>query len=173
MTAVAHAKDFLRTRILAAASANNVALSISEIAMLTYSAAEERHPKQEDTQIDEEIFERKIATLIRSAYEHDVAHGMKDEWKRHLRALRGEDLYVLTMAESAGVFKGGSFRAVASPSVDTVCLAALGAAGWSFFFTTLGSDAIPSGNVRIALFLVWVAALWTLGEWSRRRIGRR
>jgi len=175
---VAHAKEFLRDRILAAAAANNTALSGAEIAMLTYSAPEATPDQHEiarevDTQIGEEVFEQRIERLIRSAYKHDVAHGMEDEWKAHLRALRRDDWYVLIMAERAGVFKGGGTSWYALPSLDMVCFAAVAAVGFAFFFSGIGIDTITSDGVRVVLFVVWIAALWTVGERSRRRIGGR
>jgi hypothetical protein len=173
---VERAKEFFRDRILAAAVANNTALSRAEIAMLTYSeldATAEQHDiaHEVDTHIGEEAYERKIESLIRAAYKHDVAHGMKNEWKAHLRALREEDLYVLIMAERAGVFKRGGSSWHALLSLDVICFAALVGAGVTFFMG-IGIDAVSSDSVRVVLFLLWIAALWTVGEWSRRRIGR-
>ena len=172
------AKTFLRDRILVAAAANDTALSVAEIAMLTYSepdATPEQHEIAQEvaSQIGEDAYERKIEKLIRSAHQHDVANGLASEWKASLRALRGEDLYVLIMAERAGVFKGGDPAWYGLLSFDMVCFAALGAAGFAFFMTRIGSNVIPSDAFRVVLFVVWIAALWALGEWSRRRIGRR
>src|SRR5579864_1932677 len=102
-TAVEQAKQFLKDRILATAAAKRVTLSAAEVAMLTYSepdaTPEERDFASEvDAQIGEQAYERKVTSLIRAAYKHDVAQGMNSEWMAHMRALQPEDYYVLVMA---------------------------------------------------------------------------
>ena len=171
------AKAFLRDRILAAAAARHVPLSSAEIAILTYSepdaTPEERACADEvDARIGEHAYERKIEGLIRSAYRRDCAAGMKAEWKAQMRALRKEDMYVLIMAENAGVYKSAALGLSGFLSPDFICLALVAGAGFAFFFLGVGIDAVSSDAARFALFVGWIGAIWMVGEWSRRRIGR-
>ena len=78
---------------------------------------------------------------------------------------------MLVMAERAGVFK--SRRLFWSAwSLDRICFVALAGAGFAFFFLRIGIEAVRSESVRVGLFVLWIAALWIVGEWSRRRVGR-
>jgi hypothetical protein len=92
--------------------------------------------------------------------------------------LRGEDLYVLVMAERAGVMveraalSGGSSWYEPFLTLDVLCVAAVGMIGIAIFFTPVGSF-LRSDVARGCLFLAWVAALWFVGDWSRRRHFRR
>lgn len=56
-------------------------------------------------------------------------------------------------------------------SPDMIGPAVVDAIGFAFFCLQIGIDAVPSSAGRGALFVVWVAAIWMAGEWSRRRIG--
>lgn len=183
--AVKEAKDFLKNRVVTQAAEENVALSPAEIATLTYS---EPAATLDERVLADEVgagepsgaYEQKISALIRNAYKADEKAGRKQDWDRQLQALRAEDLYILVMVQSAGVpFKpdyigaigqGGLLKSLLS--VHLICLAAVGVAGVTLLFTPLGAF-IRSDVVRGLAFVVWIAALWGVGGWSRRRAFRQ
>lgn len=172
---VEQAKQFLKNRIEHEAVRRRVVLSVAEVALLTCSEPnatdEERwYADDVDEKIGSEKYETKITMLIRQAYKQDLSEGQNREWDDAMRALRGEDLYVLVMASEAGV-KGantGPSRYVDLLTVDVLSLAALGCAGCLFFFTPLGK-VLKSDALRAVFFVVWLAALWLVGEWSKSR----
>lgn len=173
------AKEFLKTRIMAEAVDEQVSLSNAEIATLTYSepyaSQSERELTDEvDVTIGTEAYEQKIAGLVRRAYSRDVNRGLRPEWERNLRALRYEDLYVLVMVQSARIpgaptgfgAETGWYKAFLQ--IDTICLAVVGLAGLLIFFTRLGS-LLKSDLIRGSAFILWLAMLWAIGAWSKRR----
>lgn len=178
---IAAAKQFLKNRIVAQAAEKHVSLSDAEIATLTYSEpsasqSEREFADQIDATVGAEAYEEKIAGLIRHAYKSDVEGGRKEDWDRNLRALRYEDLYVLVMVKSAGIpgAPAGLAAAIAGNKafgIDTLCLGAVGIAGPLVFFTPIGSF-LKSDLIRGCTFLFWLAALWGVGTWSRRRTFR-
>ncbi len=186
--AVEEAKQFLKNRILDQAAIDNIALSKAEIAMLTYSepsATESQHrlADEVDTDIGSDEYEHKISTLLLHSYERDVERGAKDEWKKHLNALRDEDLYLLVMVENAGI--SGAPISIPSPTnlskdtkelakyllkIDIFCLAAFAIGGGLLLLHVAPS--LSSGWARLGLCAIWLAVLWLIGEWSRRRTFR-
>jgi len=177
---IEQAMQFLKDRILDEAAHQQVKLTPAEVATLTYSepvaTSEQRNlADQVDAEIGGDAYEKKISSLIRDVYRRDVAEGMKARWDESLQSLRGEDLYVLVMVANAGVENASIADLQWYKSflrLDFLCLAGIGIAGGLFFFTSLGS-AVKSDAVRAVLFFAWVAAMWGIGEWSRRRAFRR
>lgn len=173
------AKQFLKTRIVACAAQKQVVLSDAEIATLTYSepTANERERELAD-EVDATIgsvqYEKKIAGLIGDAYRDDVGRGVEAEWRKHLNALRYEDLYVLVMVRAAGVAGAPSGLAAITQGllrIDTVLLGAVGIAGLVLFFTLLRS-LLRTDLSRGAAFVTWLLTLWVVGAWSKRRTVR-
>lgn len=170
------AKQFLKTRIVASAAQRQVTLSDAEIETLTYSepTANEREREladEVDARIGANQYEKKIAGLIRDAYRDDVSKGLEAEWRQHLNALRYEDLYVLVMVRAAGVAGAPSGFAAITQSllrIDTVLLGAVGVGGLVLFFTPLRS-LLRTDLSRGAAFVAWLATLWLVGAWSKRR----
>jgi hypothetical protein len=178
---IREAKEFLKNRIVKQAAIEGVALSSAEAATLTYSELTAT-PKQ--SALADEVgagepsgpYEQKISALIRNAYAVDKAAGQRQEWEKHLKALRTEDLYVLVMVQSAGVplpqgyfgvfSRPGFFKSFLEPTF--LCLATWTLAGMAALFTPLGSF-IRSDRIRALLFVVWVLGAWGLGEWTKRR----
>ena len=178
---VERAKTFLKERIVARAIEEQVTLSDAEVATLTYSEpkASERERELADeveAKVGTDVYEAKIAALVRNAYKDDVGRGVQADWQRHLTALRYEDLYVLVMVRAAGVpgAPSGLAAAITNDSykafltIDTLFLAAVGVAGLVLFFTPLRS-LLRTDLTRGAAFVVWLLALWAVGAWSKRR----
>lgn len=173
------AKEFLKTRIVAEAVEEHVSLSDAEIATLTYSEPRASESEREladavDVTVGADAYEQKIAGLLRRAYNHDAERGLRSDWDRSLRALRYEDLYVLVMVRSAGI-PGAPTNPAADIGwyrvflqIDMICLAAVGFAGILVFFTPLGSH-LENDLIRGIAFVLWLAILWAIGEWSKRR----
>lgn len=181
--AVERALHFLRDRVVAEAAEQNVSLSKAEIAGLTYSepsatAAQRELIDQVDAEIGSEAYEQKIATLIRQAYRRDLDRGAKQDWDACLDLLRNEDLYILVMVQEAGVMvqEAGVRRSPAwyraSLGPNMLVIAAVVVAGIAILFTSAGSF-LRGDAARAGVFVLWIAILWALGEWSRRRTFRK
>ena len=175
--------DFLKQRVLAEAGEQNIRLSNAEIAALTYSEPSATPSQRElmdqvDAEIGAEAYEKKIAKLIHEAYCSDLARGAKPDWDACLHALRNEDFYILVMVQEAGL--GGKLAALGGNPAwyagllgpDTFFAAIVVIAGIAVLFTPVGSF-LRSDAARGAVFVVWIATLWILGEWSRRRAFRK
>ena len=93
----ADAVVFLTTRIAEAARRDSVQLTDAEIKQLSFT--EETATEQEiaaarafDDANNMDEFEAKISKLLRSAHDHDVKHGMRSLWQKHLASLRDHDV---------------------------------------------------------------------------------
>ena len=174
--AVERALHFLRDRVVAEAAEHNVSLSKAEVAGLTYSepsatAAQRELIDQVDAEIGSDAYKQKIATLIRQAYRRDLDRGAKREWDACLDLLRNEDLYILVMVQEAGLRRAPAwYRASLGP--DMLVIAAVVVAGIATLFTWAGSF-LRGDAARAGVFVLWIAILWALGEWSRRRTFRK
>jgi len=107
-TSVAGAVGFLSSRVAEEARKDSVPLTDIELKQLSFTektatAEEIAGARAFDEANDTDEFEARIATLLRSAFHHDVQLGMRATWEKHLAALRNHDVYVLVMVDQAGI----------------------------------------------------------------------
>jgi hypothetical protein len=105
------AKLFLISKVLRQADSDGVLLSDLEKRMLNFSegsasAADIEAAENFDSEYDSDVYEAKIARLLRRAYRHDAKLGQKRQWHDALNALRNEDWYILVMLQQAGIRAG-------------------------------------------------------------------
>ena len=163
--AVGKAKDFLVGRIIDQAGRENLPLTDGEISMFGFSEPS-ASPKQSDAGAvlergyGDEAYETKIAHLLKSVYEHDIADGLKPDWDRHLDEIANEDMYLLVMLEKAGIMKTTtSFLLpdwrMAMGLIPALILVTLGIV---VAFTPFGARLIPNVFLRLGMLVV----LWTI-----------
>ena len=109
------AKEFLISRIVAEAERENVLLSEVERKMLYFTESGWTLPdmmavsEQFDSEYDQNVYEKKIAKLIRKAAKHDLKEFREeyDSWWSAIRFLKKEDHYILVMIGIAGLRPAG------------------------------------------------------------------
>ena len=110
------AKEFLISRIVAAAQRENVLLSQVERKMLYFTESGWTLPDMTavsehfDSEYSQNEYEHKIARLIRNAAKHDRKESRDeyDAWWAAIRVLRREDHYILGMIGIAGLRPAGN-----------------------------------------------------------------
>lgn len=187
----ADAVAFLTSRIAEAARRDSVQLTDAEIKQLSFT--EETAKEEEiaaarafDDANNMDEFEAKISKLLRSAHDHDVKHGMRSLWQKHLASLRDHDGYILVMVDQAHIPRPKP-RLRLRPTVKTIkmpirrlpdmvaaLITALGIVyffilrmGWSRggppIFGNVAEHLLPSEKERAAFFLTWLGSMiWLL-----------
>ncbi len=99
------AKKFLASKIASEANLQGMPLSDGEQKLLLFSEQDPESPTDIPDALLEGIdyeFERKIAGLLRAAYDRDRDNPQElDQYQDAMQELKGSDHYILVMAESA------------------------------------------------------------------------
>jgi hypothetical protein len=103
------AKDFLISQIIEEAHRQSVPLSDVERTMLYFTESQETLPdihevnEQFENEYDDADYEKKIASLLRNAYQRIRKESPEGErrWKQAIAALRKEDHYLLVMLDQS------------------------------------------------------------------------
>ncbi len=103
-----YAKEFLISKVLRQADEDGVLLSDLERRMLNFcegSASTEDIEAAEKfgSEYDNDIYEAKIAQLLRKAYQRDAKLGQQNQWQHAIKALRNEDWYIVVMLQQSGI----------------------------------------------------------------------
>ena len=176
--AVAKAKDFVVGRMIDQAGRENVPLTEGEIRMLGFSEPSASGSQTEaeavsEPHYDDEAYETKIAQLLKSVYERDVAGGLKADWDQHLDEIADEDMYLLVMLERAGIMKTTtSFLLpdwrMAWGLVPALIFVVLGIV---VAFTPFGARLVPNVFLRLGILLALWCVPFLIGRFGKRSAG--
>ncbi|MGB6193077.1 MAG: hypothetical protein WBF42_11450 [Terracidiphilus sp.] len=152
-------KEFIIGRVLDQSKQDGISLTEIEEQMLRF--AEERASKKDmeaaaifEREYDGEEYERKVAGLLRRAYDSDKAAGKQDEWETALMDLGGEDMYLKVLLNRAHIHDSFAAKGKwwvllgAAPHVLIVGLAVLLA------FTPVGTRLLPNETARLAIYVL-------------------
>ncbi len=159
------AKEFLVARVLNEADRGNVPLTDVEIAMLgfsepTASRADLEAAAEFERDYNDEQYEIKMATLVRSAYRRDKKSGKGALWDHLVDALAGEDMYLSVILDKAGILSAAPFAFLFEWKFIRALIPSfvLIAAGILLAFTPFGARIIPSGILRVVILLCCLIA---------------
>jgi hypothetical protein len=168
-------KQFLIDRIVDQAKDEGVTLTDTEIRMLGFTEVTATAKDLETAQAferdyDDEAYEKKIADLIRHAYERDKKAGNDESWDTALVHIAGRDLYLNVMIDRSGIEKGSfgpfgdwrfTFYTVLPP---TLCLAAAVLIG----FAPIGKTIIHNDGLRLLAVIILIATPFAIYRVSSR-----
>ncbi|HXZ27088.1 MAG TPA: hypothetical protein VEG08_03710 [Terriglobales bacterium] len=173
-------KQFLIQRVLEQAQEDGVSLSGPERYMLDFS--EVNGPPQDpekvaqfDEQCDSDEYEEKVAGLIRAAYQSDKRRGQEASWAQALKALCGEDHYILVMVRQAGLKvpysltgagpdKSGELDALVRTGIAMLAPGLLFLAGLLVLIDPWGWRLLGSDTRKLVFLVALLAAVYLL--WS-------
>ena len=177
-----NSKQFVIDRILEQAELQGVSLTDIEIRMLKFTEATSASKDLEAAEIfereyDDEEYEKKIANLIRDAYERDKHSGNLPEWNDALVCLAGRDLYLNVMIERSGIDQDpyGLLRDWRFILYAVCPWALLLTAALVVGFSPLGARFIRSDTLRlvITILILGVPYLALRDTRRKRKSGRR
>lgn len=168
------AKEFVVSQVVEQAQRENVPLSEVERKMLYFTETEETLPDiwevnaQFENECDDAEYEKKIASLLRKAYQRIRKESPEGErrWKQAIADLRKEDYYLLVMVDQSLQPESDFWTVVAWASAIVVCLLAtivlwvyLDEKGW-----------IPSwiASIPLKLAILGVFAVWFVVMLAKR-----
>lgn len=173
----AAAKQFLIQRVLEQAGQEGVSLSEPERYMLGFSEVNGPPPDrakvgQFDEQCDSDEYEAKIAGLIRRAHAADKRRGQDASWTDALKALSGEDHYILVMVGQAGLkvpiskvpFSPGEGRAFVTFAIPWLLPTLLFTAGLLVLIDPWGWRLLRTDLRKWVFLAALLAAVYGLGS---------
>jgi hypothetical protein len=172
---VKKAKQFLAGRIVDQAERESIELTALEIRMLGLAEGSASDEDLEaaasfDREIDDEQYEKKVASLIHNAFLLDKERGQQTTWDNALATVADEDMYLNVMIEQAQIgerlpflfdwkFLVGGFLPIVVLFTTGVLIA----------FTPIGARLIRNDFVRFALFLFFILAPLAIGKFTHKR----
>jgi hypothetical protein len=176
-SSVKKATQFLVGRIVDQSKQESVELTPLEIRMLGFAEASATAEELQaaasfDREVDDNQYEKKIASLIRNVYRLDKEGGQETAWDSALAAVADEDMYLNVMIGQAQIgethpflfdwrFLFGAFLPIG------LCLVA----GVLIALTPIGARFVRNDFVRLVLFLLFVLAPLAFGKFWRKRSG--
>lgn len=171
-----NSKQFVVDRIVDQARREGVALTDIEIRMLKFTEEPSNSKDLEaaaifDRDYYDEEYEKKIANLVRHAYERDKQSGNQDSWDDPLVHLACRDLYLNVTIERAGVNRDtlgflGDGRFVLYGVVPVaLCLTAAVVIG----FSPIGAHFIRSDALRLVVTICILIAPCLILRSSKNR----
>ena len=169
-------KQFLIDRIVDQARLEGISLNEIEMRMLKFTEAALRPKDLEAAEIfereyDDQEYEKKVANLLRHAYERDKQSDCKAAWEEALSRVAGRDLYLNVMIEQAGlghdplaIFKNWRFLLYGAfpPAFCLIAAIVVALSPWA-------ARIVPSDLIRFLLAVCFLAAPWLLLRGRFRR----